>query len=107
MIPPEIRRIVYVGAAIVLLVFAVLALSWCADRARLKTLEDEATASNARMGSAQDAIQTIGENAEANTATRAEVEDATNEIRSIQDPVERDRVARQRLCKLQARACPE
>lgn len=84
----------------------ILLMSWCSDRARLKTMKAEATVSSARMGAAQDAIETIGENAKANTATRAEVEDATNEIRSIQDPVERDRVARQRLCKLQARACP-
>jgi membrane-bound lytic murein transglycosylase B len=99
----NLRGYLILAAVVVALI---LVMSWCSDRARLKTMKAEATVSSARMGSAQDAIETIGENAKANTVTRAEVEDATNEIRSIQDPVERDRVARQRLCKLQARACP-
>lgn len=57
MIPQEIRRIVYVGALLIALMFAVLTLSWCADRARIKEMRAQATVA-AATGKALDTVVT-------------------------------------------------
>ena len=78
----------------------VLALAYCGSRKDVQTAADRAVIADGRMTSAQDAIETIGDNAAANTAVQAEVKDAQDAIRAA-DPVDRDRVARQRLRCLQ------
>jgi hypothetical protein len=43
MIPTEIRRIVYIAATIVVLIFAVLTLAWCAERDRARKARSDAS----------------------------------------------------------------
>ena len=51
------RRIVYLGAAIIALIFVVLVLSWCADQARIKQMRSQATVA-AATGEALDDVVT-------------------------------------------------
>lgn len=83
-------------------VFGLLALlSWRSACMAVETAREEATLASSRMGSAETAIDIIGNTAEADEATRNQVEEAENAIRSETDPVRRDAVARRELCKLQ------
>lgn len=99
MIPHRIPyRTIFVLTVVVVAVF--VALSWRASCQRAGRLQDEATIADARSSSAVAAIEIIGENTAANTATHAQVKEAQNAIRQA-DPNMRDAVARRELCKLQ------
>jgi hypothetical protein len=102
MIPREARMALSMAALIVLLIFIVLALSWCSERERAGKASNAATMAEGRTTSAVEAINETGKLAERGQATDATVEDSQDAIRQA-DPADRDRVARARLCRLQQR----
>lgn len=83
------------------LVLIVLTLAWCEAREDAQRAGDRVTITDARMGSAEKAIETLGDNADAHDATDAQVKEAQDAIARETDPAERDRVARCELRKLQ------
>ncbi len=83
MIPQEIRRAVYIGAAIVLLVFAVLTLSWCADRSRLKAAKAEASVAQATGK----ALDTVAEQTPVIRQEQVEKERAVEQIQGADQPL--------------------
>jgi type VI protein secretion system component VasK len=85
-------------------VVCVLTLSWCNRGDRLKDADNAATVADGRTKASQDASQVRDQNDEANAATKAEVKDATDELRAT-DPADRDRVFRDRVCRLNPGAC--
>lgn len=76
-------------------------LSWRAACSDVEAAADKADIADSRMGSAEVAIEIIGDAAAADEATRQQVEEAEDAIRRETDPVRRDGVARRELCKLQ------
>jgi len=102
MIPREIRMALAVGALIVMLIFIVLALSYCSERDRAKQAKNDATMAQGRTTSAVEAITEIGKLEDRGQATDTQVEEATNAIRQAA-PADRDAVARAHLCRLQHR----
>lgn len=86
-------------ALILLVCFGLL--GWRAGCKAAETAKDNATMADARTSSAIEAIDAIGDNAAANSATQAQVEDAQDAVNRETDPVVRDAVARRELCKLQ------
>ncbi len=107
MIPrPSIRTYAMIAAAVLVLltVMAVLiALDARKDAARAKAGQ---TLADGRTAAAQDASQVRDDNDAANQSTRNEVKEATDAVRNETDPAERDRLARERLCRLSPGACP-
>ena len=96
-----LRTWLLIGAALIL---ALLVLSWCSRGEKIERADDAATVADGRTKASQDASQIRDANDEANAATKAEVKDATDELRAA-DPAERDRVFRDRVCKLNPGAC--
>lgn len=88
-----------------ILVVCVLTLSWCNRGEKIEQQRDAATVADGRTKAGQDASQVRDENETANAETRAEVKDATDELRAA-DRSDRDRVFRDRVCKLNPGACP-
>lgn len=88
-----------------ILIVCVLTLSWCNRGDQLKQAGDAATVADGRTKASQDASHVRDQNDEANAATKAEVKDATDELRAT-DPADRDRVFRDRVCRLNPGACP-
>jgi ABC-type transport system involved in cytochrome bd biosynthesis fused ATPase/permease subunit len=101
-IPREIRAALAIGALIILLIFIVLALSWCSERERRQQAGNERDMARGRTTSAVEAITEIGKLEDRGQATDTQVEEATNAILQAA-PADRDRVARARLCQLQQR----
>lgn len=105
MIPPEIRRIVYLGAAIIALVFAVLALSWCSEVRRADEAGARSSMADSRTAAAADS-SAIRDGAEARTNQIDDtVKGATDEVRKAADPVSRNRAARDGVCRIDPSAC--
>lgn len=75
------------------------------SRNAAKQAEAAATIADGRTQGAQDASQVRDTNDAANSATRNDVKDATDEVRRTTDPADRDAVARRRLCQLNPGAC--
>lgn len=96
-----VRRVIVLGVITCLLVVIGLTVGWCSRREEVQTAKDQTTIGDARMKSAVEAIDAIGDNAAANSATKAQVEDAQDAVNRETDPVVRDAVARRELCKLQ------
>jgi len=88
--------------AILCALFAVLAM--CRGNPEAAKAKAGETLSDGRTAAAQDASAVRDGNDVANTQTRNEVKDAQDEVRQA-DPADRDRIARQRLCRLNPGAC--
>lgn len=84
----------------VVLVAAVLLLSWCADRARLKTMKVEATIADARTASAVDANKERDAADAREGAINDEVKDGTDAIRQAPNRDARRRARLRSLCNL-------
>lgn len=87
-----------------ILIVCVLTLSWCNRGERIEQAKDSATVADGRTKASQDASAIRDQNDDANAATRTDVKDATDELRAT-DPADRDRVFRDRVCKLNPGAC--
>lgn len=94
--------ILALAGLLLLLVFILLALSWCSDRERLKQAKGERDLAQGRTTSAVEAITAIDELGQRADATDAQVDEAHDAIRQAA-PADRDRVARYHLCVLQHR----
>lgn len=101
---------IFVGLAItgaaLLLLWAAIAFT-APSRNAAKKAQADSTIADARTGSAVSAIEIRDKNEVANSATRASVKEATDEVERTTDPDRRDRVYRDRLCKLNPGACPD
>jgi hypothetical protein len=86
-------------AVVVMCLLALL--SWRGACQEVDRARDQGTIADARAGSAEKAVDAVAKNAAANEATRDQVEEAQDAIRSESDPVRRDAIARRELCKLQ------
>ena len=93
------------AGTVALLIIAVLALSWCSEKRRADEAGANATMGDARTGAARDAGAIRDKHDEATAAVKAEVKDATDELRQA-IPADRDRLFRDRVCRLDPTACP-
>jgi Tfp pilus assembly protein PilX len=100
-----LRRAIAIGVLVVVLALIVLTLSYCSERRRAAEADAGRTMADARSGAATDSHKIRDANEDANAATRAEVKEATDELRQA-DPADRDRVFRDRVCRLNPGACP-
>lgn len=90
------------GAVVLLLIVAVLTLSWCSERDRAKQAKAERDLAQGRTASAVEAITEIGELGQRADATDAQVQEAQDALRQAA-PADRDRVFRHRVCVMQHR----
>lgn len=98
---PIIRRAIITLAVVA--VVLLLGVSYCSAINGQREAEDDAKRSDARTDSAVEAIEEIGKLRDKGDATDKQVEHAIQDIRKA-DPLDRDRVARERLRCLQDRA---
>jgi cytoskeletal protein RodZ len=84
--------------AVVVVVLALL--SWRGACTSAKQAKGQATIADARTATATETFEINVNNAAADAATQTQVQEAQDAVRQA-DPADRERVARQQLCKLQ------
>lgn len=82
MIPREIRAAFYIGAMIVLLIFIVLALSWCSERQRGKREGAGRVIAEGQTAAGRDAVGITAADAKADVATANINRENENDIRN-------------------------
>ena len=100
------RRVVLFGTLAVVLIFAVLALSWCSEKQRADEADARGTMADSRTNAASDASQ-VRDRADTRTNQIDDtVKGATDEVRNAADPASGRRAARNGVCRIDPSACP-
>jgi type II secretory pathway component PulM len=102
---PIVRRALVGVVAFCLMAVIIVGVSYCSEKRRAAEFEARASMADARSAAATDSHKIRDANEDAHAATRAEVKDATDDLRQA-DPAHRDRVFRDRVCRLDPTACP-
>lgn len=100
------RRVVLFGTLAVVLIFAVLALSWCSEKRRADEADARGTMADSRTNAAGDASK-VRDRADTRTNQIDDsVKGATDEVRNAPDPASGRRAARDGVCRIDPSACP-